>query len=233
MAITFRSRRGLEQRLVDLLGQQAQQALGLRGALAQVLRRGREVAGPDVDVVRVGEPVEGVADEAAGDEHAGHLPIVARQRRWVPSARMTKRFLRTAGVLSVVAMAGLALAVAALAATKHGVTPLAPAAGSTVPQGKSPTFKVQGQGQGLRLRLRLQVQEARLQGPDLQRRDDRAGAKKKSAAASRSRRGSSTTPSFWLNTPGTYYWQAHRIRCEGGSTTDCSQEGPVVKFKVG
>ena len=39
-------------------------------------------------------------------------------------------------------------------------------------------------------------------------------------------------PAFWLNTPGTYYWQAHRISCEG-DINDCRQEGPTVKFKVG
>jgi hypothetical protein len=30
--------------------------------------------------------------------------------------------------------------------------------------------------------------------------------------------------------PGTYYWQAFRIYCAG---SDCSQEGPIVKFHVG
>jgi len=34
-------------------------------------------------------------------------------------------------------------------------------------------------------------------------------------------------PTFWLNTPGTYYWQAYRIDCSG---SDCKQEGPIVKF---
>ncbi len=38
--------------------------------------------------------------------------------------------------------------------------------------------------------------------------------------------------SFWLNSPGTYYWQAHRIECVNG-TEDCRQEGPIVKFRVG
>ena len=38
-------------------------------------------------------------------------------------------------------------------------------------------------------------------------------------------------PEFWLNSPGTYYWQAHRIACEG-NLSDCRQEGPIVKFKV-
>ena len=39
-------------------------------------------------------------------------------------------------------------------------------------------------------------------------------------------------PTFWLNTPGTYYWQAHRIACDDGGTSDCRQEGPVVRFRV-
>lgn len=38
-------------------------------------------------------------------------------------------------------------------------------------------------------------------------------------------------PEFWLNSPGSYYWQAHRIACEG-TTSDCRQEGPIVKFRV-
>jgi len=31
---------------------------------------------------------------------------------------------------------------------------------------------------------------------------------------------------FWMNTPGTYYWQAHRIHCTSGSA-DCRVESPV------
>ena len=38
-------------------------------------------------------------------------------------------------------------------------------------------------------------------------------------------------PAFWLNNPGTYYWQAYRIECRSGCS-DCKQEGPVVRFKV-
>ena len=38
-------------------------------------------------------------------------------------------------------------------------------------------------------------------------------------------------PEFWLNSPCTYYWQAHRISCENG-IDDCRLEGQTVKFKV-
>jgi hypothetical protein len=144
---------------------------------------------------------------------------------------MTKRFIRAAGVLSVVAMAGLVLAVAALAATRHGVTPLAPAAGSTVPKGKSPTFKLKVRGKGS---VWVYVCKSR-------KRDARGlicsdeqieQARRTSAGRFQVKPRFWDYPSFWLNTPGTYYWQAHRIRCENG-TKDCTQEGPVVKFKVG
>ena len=36
-------------------------------------------------------------------------------------------------------------------------------------------------------------------------------------------------PAFWLNNPGTYYWQAYATVCSG---SDCKLEGPVVRFKV-
>ena len=38
---------------------------------------------------------------------------------------------------------------------------------------------------------------------------------------------------YWLNSPGTYYWQAYRINCEGDDLDDCKPEGQVVKFRVG
>ena len=70
------ARRGVEQRGVDAVGEQAQQALGPRHPRAELRRRGRQLAGPHVDVVRGGQAVEGVAGQAAGDEAAGHRAIV-------------------------------------------------------------------------------------------------------------------------------------------------------------
>lgn len=40
-------------------------------------------------------------------------------------------------------------------------------------------------------------------------------------------------PEYWLNTRGTYYWQAHRISPEDGNPADVLEEGPVVRFEVG
>lgn len=36
---------------------------------------------------------------------------------------------------------------------------------------------------------------------------------------------------YWLNAPGAYYWQAHRVHCDHGAK-DCLQEGPVQLIAV-
>jgi hypothetical protein len=38
-------------------------------------------------------------------------------------------------------------------------------------------------------------------------------------------------PSYFLNHPGRYYWQAHYIECDGASA-DCNVEGPVRSFRI-
>jgi hypothetical protein len=127
----------------------------------------------------------------------------------------------------------VAVAVAAplaLAATKNGITPLAPQAGSTVAVGSRPTFKVRVKGPG-------QVWVQVCKSP---RRDKDGVICNKELIAQAHKRGGVfqvkarlfNYPQYWLNSPGTYYWQAHRIFCNGTSS-DCLQEGPVVRFKVG
>jgi hypothetical protein len=39
-------------------------------------------------------------------------------------------------------------------------------------------------------------------------------------------------PGYWLETPGTYYWQAYRLDC-GTSLRDCRQESEVIRFRLG
>ena len=141
---------------------------------------------------------------------------------------MTKRLSRTA---LLIVLAALALAVPALASTLHGMTPLTPKAGAIVAQGKSPTFKAKVRGNGSvwfyvckskkRNKVGLICSSEMIEK-----------ARKISAFRYQVKPKFYDYPGFWLNKPGTYYWQAHRIQCENG-TTDCSQEGPVVKFKVG
>jgi len=121
----------------------------------------------------------------------------------------------------------LALASAAPAATKHGVTPLAPKAGSSVPAGESPTIRMRVKGSG---QVWVHVCKSA--------KKDRAGIICSKESIGRAKRSNGVYkftpklfdfPEFWLNSPGTYYWQGFRIKCEG---SDCDQEGPVVKFKV-
>ena len=124
----------------------------------------------------------------------------------------------------------LALPSAAAAATKHGITPLAPKAGSSVPAGKSPTFKMRVKGKGP-----VWVRVCR------SKKRDKYGLICKKAELGRARKKGGSFrfkptffdfPAFWLNTPATYYWQVYRIACEGSDLSDCYQEGPIVKFKV-
>src|SRR3954447_2287996 len=125
---------------------------------------------------------------------------------------MNSRFtLRPLAVLAaaVVALAALAGAALAASSTLHGVTPVSPKAGATVPVGKSPTFKVRAKGGG---QVWVYVCKSK--------KKDREGLICNKASIGRARKHGSVYsykptffdyPQFWLNTPGTYYWQAHRI----------------------
>jgi hypothetical protein len=131
------------------------------------------------------------------------------------------------GTALLAVLVALALASVASAATKHGVTPLAPKAGSSVPAGESPTFRMRVRGKG---QVWVHVCKSA--------KKNRAGiiCNKESIGRAKRRNGVYRFtpqffdfPEFWLNSPGTYYWQAFRIACAG---SDCDQEGPVVKFRV-
>jgi len=136
--------------------------------------------------------------------------------------------LRTA--LTIATAASLLAAPVAGAATKHGITPVAPKAGTSVPAGKSPKFKMRVKGEG---QVWVHVCASAKKDAD--------GVICSTASIGQAKKSGSLfvyTPKFfdfddfWLNQPGTYHWQAHRISCEGGDTSDCKQEGPVVKFRV-
>jgi hypothetical protein len=128
----------------------------------------------------------------------------------------------------VLALVGVA-AVPALAATKHGITPISPAADDEVPKGEAPTFRARVRGGG-----QVWVRVCR------SARKDRDGVICDRLALGRAIRhkGGIYTfkprrrdfPGFWLDTPGTYHWQAYRLACVG---SDCRAEGPIVRFRVG
>ena len=152
---------------------------------------------------------------------------------------VSSRVARTLAL--TIALAALALVIAmagnAMATTKNGITPLAPKAGTSVPARKSPVFHMRVKGRGevwvnvCRSRkknaegvicLKGSGQSAEFEG-------DSIGRAKKKTSGFEYKPKFYDYPSFWLNTPGTYYWQAYRIYCVG---QDCRQEGPVVRFRV-
>ena len=125
----------------------------------------------------------------------------------------------------------LVLPTAAYAATKHGVTPTSPKAGSTVPVGSTPTYKGKFKGSGPIYVHVCKSKKKDKEGLICHTAD--IGKAKKHGKKFSYKPTFYDYPEFYLNTPGTYYWQAHRIACEHGHIKDCRQEGPIVKFKVG
>lgn len=115
------------------------------------------------------------------------------------------------------------------AATKNGITPVAPKANATIAVGSVPTFKMKVRGKGS---VWVHVCKSKAKDADgLICQDESIGQAKKSGKHYRYKPKFFDFPEFWLNTPGTYYWQAHRIDCSSG-TADCRKEGPVVKLQV-
>jgi hypothetical protein len=132
-------------------------------------------------------------------------------------------------LVSLLTLLVLAVAVpVAAAASKNGITPTAPKKGATVKAGSRPVFKGKVTGPGSVFVYVSKSKKTNKQG---------LIGHKEMIQQAKVRHGKFSVkanyfdyPAFWLNNPGTYYWQAHRINC--GENSDCNQEGPVVKFKV-
>jgi|SRR3954449_886530 hypothetical protein len=136
---------------------------------------------------------------------------------------MTFRLLPLAAV-----GAALALAVPAFAA--NGITVVSPKSGAKVKSGTRPTFKVKVSGDGT-----VWVHVCKSKKKDSEGvicSDELIHQMKKKGSTASVKAPFFDYPDFWLNSPGTYYWQAYRISCEGSDTSDCKQEGPITKFKV-
>jgi hypothetical protein len=123
----------------------------------------------------------------------------------------------------------LAIAVPALASTQHGVTPLSPKSGTGVPAGVPFTFKAKAKGGGT---VWLHVCKSKRKHKDgTICRTELIRQMKKKDGVYRHKAQVFGYDTYWLNSPGTYYWQVYRIKCEG-STSDCKQEGPIWKLRV-
>ena len=132
--------------------------------------------------------------------------------------------------LTAVPLAALVLAGPAAAATKNGITPLAPKAGTSVPAGKAATFRMRVSKPGAGVFMHVCKSSKKDKDGMICKKATILQAKKKNGVF-QAKQTFYDFPAFWLNNPGTYYWQAYRIECRSGSS-DCKQEGPVVRFKV-
>jgi hypothetical protein len=134
---------------------------------------------------------------------------------------------RVARTLALTVAISLAIAGSAAAATKNGIKPLAPKAGTSVPMGKSPTFRMKVSGPG-----QVWVHVCKSKKKDSEGvicSTESIGRAKKKNGVYQYKPKFFDFPGFWLNRPGRYYWQAFRISC---NAQDCEQEGPVVRFRV-
>ena len=113
----------------------------------------------------------------------------------------------------------------------NGVKPISPKAGDSVPAGKRPTFKVKVKGQHTGVFVHVCKSKRRVEDGMICHDEALGKAKRKGGGRYEFKAEFFDFPAFWLNQPGTYYWQAYRTWCEGG-LDDCKQEGPVVKFRV-
>jgi hypothetical protein len=141
----------------------------------------------------------------------------------------TSRVARTLA-LTAAPLAALALAGPAAATTKNGITPLAPKAGTSVPSGKAVTFRMRVPNPASGVFVHVCKSSKKNKEGMICRKETLLQAKKRNGAFEAKQK-FFNFDEFWLNNPGTYYWQAYRIECFSGSS-DCKQEGPVVRFKV-
>ncbi len=100
-----------------------------------------------------------------------------------------------------------------------------------MPVGKRPTFKMKVKGQHNGVYVHVCKSPKKDADGLICTKESIGKAKKQRGSRYAYRAKFFDFPEFWLNNPGTYYWQAHRVSCEHG-IGDCRIEGPVVKFKV-
>ena len=136
-----------------------------------------------------------------------------------------RRLVATAALVATALLAATALGAG-------GITPISPKRGDTVPAGQRATFKMRYSGKGP---IYVHVCKSPRKDGDglICHRESIGKARKVTSSRAVYRAKFFDFPEFWLNQPGTYYWQAHRIACENGNIDDCRIEGPVVRFKVG
>jgi hypothetical protein len=135
-------------------------------------------------------------------------------------------------VIAAVVAGGALLVPAGAAMSASGITPLSPKSGATVPVGTAPTYKLRVSGSGT-VWIDVCTSKKKLkEGVICDTADFHQAKKGAGGVFTYKPKLYAALPDYYLNTPGTYYWQAYRIAC-GSDLNDCKQEGPITKFKVG
>jgi hypothetical protein len=130
-----------------------------------------------------------------------------------------------ARVRALIAIAAASLLLAAPASAASGIHPLAPK--GAVERGAAPTFRMKVNGRGA-VFVHVCRSAKRTHGAICDR-ETTGQAKRGKGGIYTFKPRVFKFPGYFLNRPGTYYWQAVRIACSGG---DCRQEGPVTRFAV-
>lgn len=119
---------------------------------------------------------------------------------------------------------------AAIAGAAGGPSPLAPSDGRTLTAGTAFTFKVKSSPKGA---VFLKVSKSRKKNSKGTLRTNVYFRKMVRKAGGVHTKKTDTYPAlddYFLNKPGTYYWQAYRIDCAAQS--DCEVEGGIRRFKI-
>ena len=135
---------------------------------------------------------------------------------------------RVARTLALTVVLALATAGSAAAATKNGITPLAPKRGTSVPAGKAAVFRMKVRDPGAGVFVHVCKSKHRNNKGVICHKVTIGQAKKKNGVYEFKQK-FFDFPEFWLNNPGRYFWQAYSTICSG---SDCYAEGPVVRFRV-
>jgi hypothetical protein len=133
-----------------------------------------------------------------------------------------------------VSVLAAALLAPAGASASNGISSLSPKSGATVPGGKSPTFKFKASGAGKYWVVVCKSKKKDKVGvicDTASAEPESLGQAKKSGSGYSFKPKFFDFPEFWLNSPGTYYWQVYRI--PPACLSDCKQESAIQTIKVG
>jgi len=140
--------------------------------------------------------------------------------------------LLSAATLPALAVLGAGSSSAATAVSSAaGPALVTPRNGAKLREGRTPLLSVRSSGKG---QVWVHVSKSKKR--------DSAGVLKTDASIGRAKpKGGVYTykpkyfdfPAFWANTPGRYYWQAHRIACgEEPKASDCRVESTIRSFVI-